>query len=281
MSMEDFRFHMTLTGRLDTERREACLGDAARTGFRQSASRCSRSTASRYSVRKMQIRDSGSSTTGNFRARLSPIQIGNPSGCTAAASPEPSAPGFCARLELPIPDRCYRIRAPRLAPQVCFHKLQRHPNSVGPTDGSASTASLATNGRSSCPVTREVKSGCGGTDIDIPNGGGVTTTCRSRRLSGVGPLCLGPPCRPGERGRLQRERAYIGKKTHAHRRAKAARRQHQAATSRQPSRHPSDRGPAHRPSPFASSEQSWTVRRTHRPAFQEIHARKRHARFLR
>src|SRR6266700_7083096 len=26
------------------------------------------------------------------------------------------------------------------------------PNSVGPTDGSASTASLATNGRSSCPV---------------------------------------------------------------------------------------------------------------------------------
>src|SRR5882724_8072994 len=25
-------------------------------------------------------------------------------------------------------------------------------------------------------------------------------------------LCLGPPCRPGERGRLERERAYIGKK---------------------------------------------------------------------
>jgi len=46
------------------------------------------------------------------------------------------------------------------------------PNSVGPTDGSASTASLATNGRSSCPVTGDVESGCGGTDIDVPNEGG-------------------------------------------------------------------------------------------------------------
>ena len=69
--------------------------------------------------------------------------------------------------------------------------------------------------------------------------------------------------------------------TRAHSRARVARRQHQAATSRQLSHHPSGRGPARRPSPCASSERLWSVRRTHRPAFQEIHARKRHARFLR
>jgi hypothetical protein len=40
-----------------------------------------------------------------------------------AASPAPSAPSFCAGLELPIPNRCYWIRAPLLAPQSLFPQM--------------------------------------------------------------------------------------------------------------------------------------------------------------
>ena len=59
--MEEFRFHMTLTGRLDASRAGDRSGDVARIGFPRSASRRSQSTGSRYSVRTARIPASGSS----------------------------------------------------------------------------------------------------------------------------------------------------------------------------------------------------------------------------
>ena len=62
--MEDFRFHMTLTGRLPDGRREPILA-MLRHRFSAIGLDTRRSTGSRCSVRTMRRRASGSSTTGN------------------------------------------------------------------------------------------------------------------------------------------------------------------------------------------------------------------------
>ena len=101
--------------------------DAAESLFGARSHRRSRSTGSRYSVRKMPIRDSGSSTTGNFRSRLAPIRIGNPSG--SALQP---VPNLLHQASAPASSCPYRIVVTGFElhgwrHRVCFHKLRRHP----------------------------------------------------------------------------------------------------------------------------------------------------------
>ena len=62
--MEEFRFHMTLTGRLDAERREPVL-TMLRIVFRRSACKHWRSTGSPCSVRTRPIRGFGSSVSSS------------------------------------------------------------------------------------------------------------------------------------------------------------------------------------------------------------------------
>ena len=116
--MEEFRFHMTLTGRLPAERREAVSWRCCASGLRQRASAGSRSTRLPCAARKLRTRGFGSLAAGNCRndgpacqtqnIENNPMQsrIGAPNGPSSRPNLNSSCPiaAGCRR-------RCRRRRA--------------------------------------------------------------------------------------------------------------------------------------------------------------------------
>src|SRR5713226_7201797 len=200
----------------------------------------------------------------------------------AAASPASSEPGFCCGLAPFLWFRCYSIEilAPAsrsLLPQIAspFRTALDRPVFWFPPHrsrrigGHPAGSPKAPNQASAEPVRVRVSSTRGA--ARRPAGREALRERAALPWAAAGPWRASRPQARADRHWPE---------THAHRCEKAARRRRRAAASRQPSHRPSGRKPARHWFPFASSARLWTVRRTHRPAFQEIRAPKRRARFL-